>query len=118
MRRTIALLKTSRGTPTQERKKEMASIRTILIRTMLTIVGILAMMLMVLLTAPDSALAKDNAEDVNSVRATCEKLKKSIGELEGKKEDGTITDHERGELNSQKRAMGLPCLRHRPGCKG
>ena len=59
----------------------MASIRTILIRTMLTIVGILAMMLMVLLTAPDSALAKDNAEDVNSVRATCEKLKKSIGEL-------------------------------------
>jgi hypothetical protein len=102
MRRTIALLTTSRGTPTQERKKEMASIRTILIRTMLTIVGILAMMLMVLLTAPDSALAKDNAEDVNSVRATCEKLKKSIGELEGKKEDGTITDHERGELNSQK----------------
>jgi hypothetical protein len=37
----------------------MVSIRTMPIRTLLTIVGILATMLMVLLTAPDSALAKD-----------------------------------------------------------
>ena len=39
----------------------MTSIRTMPIRTLLTIVGILATMLMVLLTAPDSALAANNA---------------------------------------------------------
>ena len=38
----------------------MTSIRTMPIRTLLTIVGILAMMLMVLLSAPNSALAKDS----------------------------------------------------------
>ncbi len=80
----------------------MTSIRTMLIRTMLTIVGILAMMLMVLLTAPDSAFALPRERDPSMVRQACEQLKSSIEEGEQKKKDGTITSHETGELNSDK----------------
>ena len=83
----------------KEEKEEakMASIRTMLITTMLTIMGILAMMVMVSVIAPDSASARPK---LNSVQPTCKAAEKRIAELEEKKEAGTITKEEQGELNS------------------
>jgi hypothetical protein len=49
----------------------MTSIRTMPIRTLLTIVGILATMLMVLLTAPDSAFAQPTGDHLKGYK--CER---------------------------------------------
>lgn len=49
----------------------MTSIRTTPIRTLLTIVGILATMLIVLLTAPDSAFAKPTGDHLKGYK--CER---------------------------------------------
>jgi hypothetical protein len=66
------------------------------------ILGILAMMLLLPLAMPDSAFAREKLKwrDVNSVTQTCKKLEKRIGELEDREKEGTITDKEKGELNS------------------
>jgi hypothetical protein len=59
----------------------MTSIRTTPIRTLLTIVGILATMLMVLLTAPDSAQARQKIEGGDSLAIACRGLRNDADAL-------------------------------------
>ncbi len=66
------------------------------------ILGILAMMLLVPLAMPDSALALPKRLDVVSSKALCKELKGQIEDLEQKEKDGTITADEQGELNSKR----------------
>ena len=83
-----------RGTQTQERKIEMAKIMTIRV-----VLGILAMMLLVPLAMPDSALARPILK-INSVKPTCDTIEPRIAELEGKEKKGTITKKEAVELRN------------------
>jgi hypothetical protein len=80
----------------------MTSIRTTPIRTLLTIVGILATMLMVLLTAPDSAQGKP-IQGNDSLAIECRKLRSDAEALlEEYRRHGT-TDERLAEIREELR---------------
>jgi hypothetical protein len=95
----------------------MASIRTMPIRTLLTIVGILATMLMVLLTAPDSAQALAKPIGGNSKLAQeCRAIRNNA--------DALIDEYNRRGTTPARRRQIISELRnaqsdwHATGCQG